>query len=211
MNTLIKSVKDFKIIPNNFNSSGEFELLEVDEDKIKVKLILLDESELEDYKIGSDVEVFGVNAIGLIYFETKILDIEKDKFIAYLALTSDYSIIQRREYSRVNLENGNIIFNDLPDGLVKSVEDISAGGVKFSATSALEIDKTYSILIQLSNNMKIECDLKPIRINETVKDGVKQYTISGKFVNLENMDRIVLVQYAFKIKMEEQSKSSDSL
>lgn len=209
MNTLIKSVKDFKIIPHNFKSSGEFELLEVKDDKIKIKLILLDESELNDYSANSDVEVFGVNNVGLIYFETKILDI--DGFIAHLALTNDYSIIQRREYSRVSLENGKIIFNDLPDDFISNVEDISAGGVKLTTNFLLEIDKTYSIEVQLSNNMKISCDLKPIRINEIEKDGTKKYVISGKFVNLENMDRIVLVQYAFKIKMEEQSKSSDSI
>ena len=209
MNKLIQSVKDFKIIPNNFKSAGEFELLEVSEDKIKVRLILLDESELQDYKPGGSVEVFGVNSVGLIYFETKILDIDKD--IAHLALTNDYSIIQRREYSRVNLENGSIIFNDLSEDFVTSVEDIFAGGVKFIAKSALETDKTYSILIKLTNNMKIECKLKPIRINEIEHEGKKEFVTSGKFVDLENMDRIVLVQYAFKVKMEEQNKNNDTI
>src|SRR5699024_11052806 len=144
-------------------------------------------------------------SVGLIYFETKILDIDKD--IAHLALTNDYSIIQRREYSRVNLENGSIIFNDLSEDFVTSVEDISAGGVKIIDKNALETDKTYSILIKLTNNMKIECKLKPIRINEIEHEGKKEFVTSGKFVDLENMDRIVLVQYAFKVKMEEQNKN----
>ena len=54
--------------------------------------------------------------------------------------------------------------------------------------------------------MKIECALSPIRISETIFEDKKAYLISGKFVDLENADRIVLVQYAFKIKMEEQNK-----
>ena len=60
--------------------------------EIKAKLILLDETELNDYTIGSCVEVFGVNNLGLIYFETKIL--EKDGFdISY-----DYDFEEGYEY-----------------------------------------------------------------------------------------------------------------
>ncbi len=202
MKTIIKSVKDFKIIPANFNSSGAFELLDANDDEIKAKLVLLNENELSDYKAGANVEVFGVNPIGLIYFETKINKIE-DKTI-YLAYTDDYSIIQRREYSRVGLGCGSLVFNDLSDDFVLSVEDISAGGIKFIAKSQLNADKKYSITINMPNNLKIECELKPIR---TDKIDENKFAISGKFINLENMDRIVLVQYAFKIKMENQSRT----
>ena len=83
MKELIASASDFKIIPGNFKSSGAFECLEIDDEKIKAKLILLDETELNDYTIGSCVEVFGVNNLGLIYFETKIL--EKDGYNVSLA------------------------------------------------------------------------------------------------------------------------------
>ena len=73
MKELINSIKDFKIIPNNFKSAGAFELIDVDDKAIKVKLKLLEESELGDYNEGSSVEVFGVNDVGLVYFETKII------------------------------------------------------------------------------------------------------------------------------------------
>ncbi len=207
MKELIKSAKDFKIIPNNFKSSGAFDVINVDDEKIEAKLILIDDKELSDYTAGSSVEVFGVNSLGLVYFETKILDI-KDKIIT-LATVSDYSIIQRREYSRVGLNQGSVIFKDFAPDLIKNVEDISAGGIKLITTSALELDKHYDIEINLSNNMKIECAMQPIRIKETEYQGHKCFITSGKFVNLENMDRIVLVQYAFKIKMEEQNKEND--
>lgn len=207
MKEIIESAKDFKIIPNNFKSSGAFDVISVDEEKIKAKLILVDEKELSDYTTGSSVEVFGVNNVGLIYFETKILDINND--IISLALVSDYSIIQRREYSRVGLNQGKVIFKDFAPDFIKNVEDISAGGIKLITNNILELDKHYDIEILLSNNMKIECALQPIRIKEIDYEGQKCYLISGKFVNLENMDRIVLVQYAFKIKMEEQNKEND--
>ncbi len=207
MKDLINTVKDFKIIPNNFKSSGVFNLLSASEETLVAELVLIDEKELADYAIGSTVEVFGVNDVGLVYFETKILD-RVGKTIT-LASTNDFSIIQRREYSRVGLNQGKITFKDMSPDFVQSVEDISAGGVKFVSKSPLELDKQYSIEIALSNNMKIDCSLQPIRIKEQQGENSKTYLISGKFTDLENMDRIVLVQYAFKIKMEEQNKENE--
>lgn len=207
MKELLQNTNDFKIIPNNFKSSGEFKIVKIDNEEIEAKLILLDESELADYAVNSNVEIFGVNPLGLIYFETTIL--KKDGYNITFAISPDYSLIQRREYSRVGLNQGKVIFKDIaPDSIVK-IEDISAGGIKLTLNQPLEIDKYYDIEIQLSNNMKIECALSPIRIKEIENEGKKTYSISGKFVNLENTDRIVLVQYAFKIKMEEQNKENE--
>ena len=135
MKELISSAKDFKVIPNNFKSSGAFEFLGVENDEIKAKLVLIDESELQDYPVGSSVEVFGVNNLGLIYFETKIT--KKDGYNISLALTQDYSIIQRREYSRVNLNQGNIVFKDMAPDLILKIDDISAGGVKLISAQPL--------------------------------------------------------------------------
>ena len=207
MKELLKNAQDFKIIPNNFKSSGAFNITEITDNEIKAKLILIDEKELEDYPIGSNVEVFGVNTLGLLYFETKILSREGNNIS--LKMTQDYSIIQRREYSRVGFNQGQVIFKDIPNEAILNIEDISAGGIKLISKMPLEIDKYYDIEIKLSSNMIIECSLSPIRVSETNYQGQKAYTISGKFVNLENADRIVLVQYAFKIKMEEQNKEND--
>ena len=207
MEKLIKTIKNFKIIPNNFKSSGEFELLEANEESIKAKLLLVDKEELEDYTPNSTVEVFGVNDVGLVYFETKILSRKKD--IIELATTQDFSIIQRREYSRVELRQGNIIFKDMPSNIVQKVEDISAGGLKIITNQPLELDKAYDIEIALSANMVISCALKPTRIVTKKNSNEQEYLISGKFINLENVDRIVLVQYAFKIKMEEENKGNN--
>ena len=202
MKNILQDTKDFKIIPNNFKSSAECELISINDDNFKIKLVLIDKNEINDYNKGEIVEVFGVNNVGLIYFETTIQN--KEDNILTLTLTPDYSVIQRREYSRVKLAQGKLIFKDLPEDIVKEILDISAGGIKFTCKQALSIDKTYDIQILLSNNMKIDCGLQPIRVNKNDDT----YTISAKFTNLENTDRVVLIQYAFKIKMEEQNKAS---
>ena len=199
MKQLIESTKDFRIIPNNFKSAGVFDLIRATDEIIEVKLSVVDESELDDYAVNSSVEVFGVNSSGLVYFETKILSRNGD--ILELKATDDYSIIQRREYSRVSLKQGAITFKDVNDDVIIDITDISAGGAKITTTQPLDTNREYDILINLSNNMKIDCAFKPIRISQNDKN---LYVISGKFINLENVDRIVLIQYAFRIKMEEQ-------
>lgn len=207
MKEIIKSAKDFKIIPGNFKSAGEFKIISSDDETIKAELVLSDEKELDDYVINSGVEIFGVNDVGLIYFETKILD--RKGYNITFAMTSDFSIIQRREYSRVGLAQGSVVFKDMAENFVVKIEDISAGGIKFISNAPLDFDKYYDIEIKLSNNMKIECALAPTRIKETDYEGKTAFSISGKFTELENADRIILVQYAFKIKMEEQNKEND--
>ncbi len=206
MKELLQTTSDFKIIPNNFKSSGCFKILEINNTEIKAELTLADKKELEDYNPQEGVEVFGVNKVGLVYFETKILSRENN--IITLAATNDYSLIQRREYSRVGLTQGKVTFKDFAPDVVLKVEDISAGGIKIICTQPLELEKNYAVEISLSNNMKIECELQPIRINESNFEDKNAFCVSGKFVNLENVDRIVLVQYAFKIKMEEQNKEN---
>ena len=182
-----------------------FIITEISDDKITAKLIVSSKEELEDYKKDGNVEIFGVNDTGLIYFETQIIEREND--ILTVKTTDDYSLIQRREYSRVRMDRGKITFKDIPEDIILEVKDISAGGVKIITNTSLNEDKEYDIDIKLSGNMKIECALKPIRIEEN-NDG--NFIISGKFINLENIDRIVLVQYVFKIMMEEQSISIDN-
>ncbi len=200
MKNILETTKDFKIIPNNFKSSGEFEVVSISNNDFKVKLILADKEEYKDYSKGENVEVFGINNVGLVYFETSIL--ERKENILTLAITQDYSIIQRREYSRVKLSQGRLVFKDLPENFVEKIEDVSAGGIKFICREELSIDKIYEAEIDLSNNMKINCSMQPIRITESND----KYAISARFNNLEDVDRVVLVQYAFKIKMENQNK-----
>lgn len=202
MKKILSVTKDFKIIPENFKNSGELEILEIVDDYIKARVLLEPKQNIEDYSEGVNVEVFGSNDLGLIYFETKI--IKREDNVVYIKTVNDYSIIQRREYSRVLLKKGTVNFVDLAEDAVVSIDDISAGGMKFLSKENLTLEKQYKIEICLSNNMNINCAFQPVRINKIGNN----FSISGKFVDLENLDRVVLVQYAFKIKMEEQNKDS---
>ena len=200
MKNILKSTSDFKIIPNEFQSSGEFEIISFQDESFNIKLKLADIKDVKSYKEGGNVEVFGVNNSGLLYFETSILNTQND--ILTLKLTQEYSIIQRREYTRVKPNNVKLIFKDLAENLVEKIEDISAGGIKFQTKEEIITNKSYEVNIILPNNMTIDCKLMPVRVQEEND----KYMVSAKYMNIENTDRVILVQYVFKIKTEEQVK-----
>ena len=55
MYKILKETCDFKIIPGNFKSSGSLEILSIDKDIIEAKVELLDQNEMADYVVNSNV------------------------------------------------------------------------------------------------------------------------------------------------------------
>jgi c-di-GMP-binding flagellar brake protein YcgR len=151
--------------------------------------------------VGGSVEVFGSGREGLIYFVADITS--KNGNVLKIKYPEDFKDIQRREYSRVSF-GGNIKFLDMPENETKSV-DISAGGLKFLTSEKLEEGHAYNVLLSLSN-LEINCAVEPIRVREHEEDGKKMYLVSGKFLNIESVDRIALIQYTFRILLESENK-----
>ncbi len=195
MKNVLLNTKNFKIVPNKFRSSTIFDLLDSDDSFFQIELKNIEENELNDYIVGEEVEIFGLGADGLVYFVTTIED--KNNYILKLKMPSDYKNVQRREYSRVAFE-GEVFFEDETIKTINSI-DISAGGIKFIVNKELELDKDYNIKFNINDNMEIKCSLVPIRI---MKDKDNNYLVCGKFMNLENIYKVALIQYSFKILLE---------
>lgn len=202
MKDLISKIKDFKIVPDKFKSSTSFNIKNFLDKDIEIELLKLADEELEDYVVGADVEVFGSGKDGLMYFVTNITD--KSKNILKIKYPETYKDIQRREYSRVSF-GGSIKFLDMPEVEAKSV-DISAGGLKFLSTKELETNYAYNVILSLNNNLEIKCAVEPIRVKKHDEDGKEMYLVSGKFLNIESVDRIALIQYTFRILLESENK-----
>lgn len=200
MREVIEKAKDFKIVPEKFRSATTFDIKELKENFFSIELKDIGEEELKDYVKGAEVEIFGLGAQGLIYF-TAIIS-EKDGYNLEILYPEKYKDIQRREYSRVAFD-GDIIFEDLD--VQTSPIDISAGGMKFMSDKDFETEKTYNVTIRLKNNPEIKCSFSPIRTEK--KDD--NYVISGKFKNIESVDRVALIQYTFKVLVEVDAKNQN--
>ncbi len=202
MKDLITKIKDFKIVPDKFRSSTTFNVKELFDDGFEIELLKLTEEELKDYVVGGNVEIFGSGKEGLIYFVTDITN--KNWNILTIKYPESFKDIQRREYSRVSF-GGNIVFADMPEVETKSV-DISAGGLKFISAKKLEVGHGYDIVLNLNNKLEIKCAVEPIRVKEHDENGREMYLVSSKFLNIESVDRIALIQYTFRILLESENK-----
>lgn len=204
MQNVIKNGKDFRIIPEKFESSTICNITASSDDTIGFNLPIASIEELKDYIKGDEVEIFGSNNDGLIYFTTKITDKEGSNIT--VKMPDSYKNIQRREYSRVDF-HGTLSFVDLDD-VVLQTDDISAGGLKFISNVPLEEHLEYNISIGLSNNLTVKCTMQPIRIQQIDFKGNKAWSVSGKFKNIESIDRIALVQYSFRSMTEAENMES---
>ena len=75
--------------------------------------------------------------------------------------------------------------------------------MKLSTRENIDIEKEYKVTIKLSEEQDIKCKYQLIRV-EKGDSGI--YTISGRFVNLSNIDKMTLVQFCMKKDMENLNK-----
>ena len=143
MNKLINEGRDFRIIPQNFESATVFEVKNVDEKFFEINLNLANQKELEDYIVGEEVEIFGSGSQGLIFFVAKIL--EKNSNTLKVEIPQSIQNIQRREYSRVKFF-GEVFLDGSAENII-SIKDISAGGIRLFTKKPLDISKDYQIKI----------------------------------------------------------------
>src|SRR5699024_3629917 len=160
MEIKLEDVKNLKIVPKKFESSTVFDIVEIKDDQVKIKMPLISEIELKDYNKGETVEMFGLNKTGLVYFTSEILNKEnKELLIKY---PNDIKQIQRRKYSRVPYD-GKLAVKGKEKIKIKT-EDISAGGLKFTADTPFMVGDEYEIKVELSNNLIVNCTMQPIRV-----------------------------------------------
>ena len=99
MEAIIKDGKDYRIIPATIEHSTTLDVINVENSLLEAKLNFLTEAEISSYKIGEEAEVFGSTDEGLVYFRARINSVENN--IIKLAIPTDFTKVQRREYSRI--------------------------------------------------------------------------------------------------------------
>lgn len=203
MEIQLSEVKNLKIVPEKYESSTVFDVVDINEGKVKINLPLITEFELKDYIEGEQVEMFGLNKAGLVYFTSEILNKNGKEII--IKYPEDIKQIQRRKYSRVPYD-GKLEIKGKENIKVKA-EDISAGGLKFTADTPFMVGDEYEIRVELANNLIVNCTMQPIRVEETEDSNALPYAISAKFKKIRSIDRIALMQYSLRLISELENKS----
>ncbi len=185
--------KEFNILSRSIDNASKCCVVEVCEDCFKVKLV--DNSK---YEKDESVELFTMTRKGQLYFETIVKEVDNDILSIWFPIA--YKYLQRREYSRIQTDKTLLLINGDKE-ITAKVIDISAGGLKVSVKEQLKLITEYSIEIEIENRL-IKSIFEPIRI-EFVRD---EFIVSGRFKNISNYDRVALVQYCFRMQIENNNK-----
>ncbi len=193
MRNQITENKEFYIISRSVDNAEKCKVIDVLEDCFKIKL-----NHPRKYEMDETIEMFTMTDKGQLYFETIIKDVEDDVISIWFPIT--YKYLQRREYSRIPL-NKDIELIDGDNHITAGIIDISAGGLKVATKQQLMLQKEYKTSFTLENQ-KINTIFEPIRIEALPN----VFFSSGRFKNLDNYDRIALVQYCFRKQIEMSNK-----
>ena len=154
----------------------------------------------EIYKDNEDVELFAVSGSGVLYFKTSL--ISADKQILTLKMPENYGLIQRREYTRVEISK-KILIKSETKNIRAEITDISAGGMRLITDTSMDCKKDYNIDLKLEDNLGISAVFQPVRVKSSENN---KFTVSGKFSLITNINRVALAQYCLKKQTEAQNK-----
>ena len=196
MRELLKEKQLVTIVPQDFKNANKGKVLSVSQDGFKMELKFKPEGLIKNHIC----DFYSITDNGYLYFESYIQGLENN--IISIANPVKHRFLQRRKFTRIKyLENIELVYGD--EKYKARTLDLSAGGMKLQSEENINIEHEYSVKIKLSNEQEVSCKYQLIRV-EKGENGL--YTISGRFVNQSNIDRMTLIQFCMKKDMENSSK-----
>ena len=196
MRELIKNNQLVTIVPQDFKQSNKGRVLDVGMEGFRMEL----KYKPEGLIVNHICDFYSLTDNGYLYFESYIQNLENN--VITIANPVKHRFLQRRKFTRIKfIEDLELTYNDVTHK-VRTL-DISAGGMKVRTEENIDIEKEYKVTIKLSDEQEIKCKYQLIRVE---KGDSGLYTISGRFTNLSNIDKMTLVQFCMKKDMENMKK-----
>lgn len=196
MRELIKKEQLVTIVPQDFKNSNKGRVLEVGQEGFRMELKYKPEGLIKNHIC----DFYSMTDNGYLYFESYIANIENN--VLTVANPIKHRFLQRRKFTRVRfLEDLELIYGE-SKFKVRTL-DLSAGGMKLQTKENLNIEHEYRVVLNLSDEQEVHCKYQLIRVE---KSDSGLYTISGRFTNLSNIDKMTLIQYCMKKDMENLNK-----
>lgn len=184
----LKENEKIRIVPENFEETFDVLIDKIDDDYVY-------------FNLGSNVlgagEVFDAYVIsdnGILFFTAKVEKMENN--VVSFSKKIKLEQLQRRQYVRVKIdEDVEILDFDTKDKVLDAwFVDISVGGFKIHLKNTLNFSQKYLVKFKLYEKDMI----LPFSIIAQNKEMENLYTISARFENISNNDKITLVQYCYK-------------
>lgn len=192
MNELLEKGQIFRIIPQNFKNSNLGEIIEIREQNFTLEL----KQKAEGILPNKIMEFYSQTKNGMLYFTGNATEINGNNIC--VSIPSKHRFLQRRAFTRVKFSQ-NIKCSANQKEYSFKILDISAGGMKAKSKDNPGLDSNLFFEIPISQKATVKCEYEPIRIEKN-DDGT--YTLSGRFLNLNNFDKMLLIQFCMKKKIE---------
>lgn len=196
MRELLKKNQIVTIVPHDFKDTNKGKITEVSMEGFKMKLKYVPKGLIQKHIC----DFYSLTDNGYLYFESYIRELDGN--VVSIANPKKHRFLQRRKFTRIKF------LEDLQlehEGTIHKVHtlDLSAGGMKLKTTENINIEYEYNVTIKLNDEIEVNCKYQLIRV-EKLDDGT--YTISGRFTNLSNVDKMSLVHFCMKKSMENYNK-----
>ena len=196
MRELVEKGRHIIVVPADIKCANKGTITDVDSKYFTIEL----QYEPKGIMRHNYCEFYTQTNHGTLYFDSYAETIEGNTI--KIVNPAKHRFLQRRQYTRIKF------VNDLDlkcDSCVHKITtlDISAGGMKFRTSENVDIEKTYTITLPLSEKQAVECIFSPIRIEKNENGG---YTLSGRFEYNNSKDKMTLTQYCAKRSIEIRNK-----
>lgn len=199
MRELLKNEQLVTIVPQDFKKTNKGRVLDVSMDGFRMEL----KYKPDGLIVNHICDFYSLTDNGYLYFESYIEALENN--VIKIANPVKHRFLQRRKFTRIKfLEDLELTCGDIVHK-VRTL-DLSAGGMKLRTSDNIDIEKEYSVSIKLSDEQEIKCKYQLIRVE---KGDSGLYTISGRFTQLSNIDKMTLVQFCMKKDMENLNKRGE--
>ena len=197
MRELVKMDQEVLIVPKDFKLTNIGKVIDVGENGFRMKV----NYPTKGIVVNHICDFYSPTQNGMLYFESYAAKMENN--ILTIANPIKHRFLQRRKFTRIPFLSNTKLYKT--NGISYDIQtvDLSAGGLKFTVNEHVNIDTEYNVDINLSDEQTITCKIQLIRI-EKRDDG--SYILSGRFLILNNIDKMTLIQYCMKKNMEFSSK-----
>lgn len=192
MNELLEKEQEISIVPKNLQHANKGIIKQISDKHFEIEVL----HKPEGIVIGHMIEFYSQTKNGVLFFSTSVSEIEGNTLT--VSLPRKHRFLQRRAFTRIKFPQ------EIPCRLndnsytVNSV-DLSAGGMKFYVKELLDINSEYDLGIKLFKGQEVRCKFEPIRIE---KNDSNSYTVSGRFNDLSNIEKMTLIQFCMRKNME---------
>ena len=196
MRELIKKEQLVTIVPQDFKNTNKGRVTDVSMDGFRMEL----KYKPEGLMLNHICDFYSLTDNGYLYFESYIQGLENN--VITIANPVKHRFLQRRKFTRIKFIEDIELVNENTVHKARTL-DLSAGGMKIQTEENIDIEKEYSVKIKLNNEQEVSCKYQLIRV-ERGENGL--YTISGRFTQLSNIDKMTFVQFCMQKDMENQNK-----